>query len=39
MTDEQAYLLIAISRHETGNWSSSAFKNKNNFGGLWVQMD
>lgn len=34
MTDEQAYLLIAISRHETGNWSSSAFKNKNNFGGL-----
>lgn len=34
MTDEQAYLLIAISRHETGNWTSSAFKNKNNFGGL-----
>ena len=34
MTDEQVYLLIAISRHETGNWSSSAFKNKNNFGGL-----
>lgn len=34
MTDEQAYLLIAISRHETGNWTSSAFKSKNNFGGL-----
>lgn len=34
MTDDQAYLLIAISRHETGNWTSSAFKNKNNFGGL-----
>lgn len=34
MTDEQAYLLIAISKHETGNWTSSAFKNKNNFGGL-----
>lgn len=34
MTDEQAYLLIAISRHETSNWTSSAFKNKNNFGGL-----
>ena len=34
MTNKQAYLLIAISRHETGNWTSSAFKNKNNFGGL-----
>lgn len=34
MTDDQAYLLIAISRHETGNWTSSAFKNKNNFGGI-----
>lgn len=34
MTDEQAYLVIAISKHETGKWISSAFKNKNNFGGL-----
>lgn len=34
MTDNQAYLVIAISKHETGNWTSSAFKNKNNFGGL-----
>lgn len=34
MTDDQAYLLIAISKHETGNWTSAAFKNKNNFGGL-----
>lgn len=34
MTDNQAYLIIAISKHETGNWTSSAFKNKNNFGGL-----
>lgn len=34
MTDGQAYLIIAISKHETGKWTSSAFKNKNNFGGL-----
>ena len=31
---EQAILVIAISKHETGNWTSKAFKNKNNFGGV-----
>lgn len=31
---EQAYILVAISRHETGNWTSNAFKIKNNFGGI-----
>ena len=34
MTHEQAILVVAISKHETGNWTSSAFKNKNNFGGI-----
>ena len=34
MTHEQALLVVAISKHETGNWTSSAFKNKNNFGGM-----
>ena len=34
LTDNQAILLIAISRHETGNWTSKAFKNNNNFGGI-----
>ncbi|MBL8956031.1 MAG: peptidoglycan-binding protein, partial [Myxococcaceae bacterium] len=27
-------LLVAISRHETGNWTSSAFRNKNNAMGI-----
>lgn len=31
---EQALLLLAISKHETGNWTSNAFKNKNNLGGV-----
>lgn len=34
MTHEQAILVVAISKHETGNWKSNAFKNKNNFGGV-----
>lgn len=34
MTHKQALLVVAISRHETGNWTSSAFKNRNNFGGM-----
>ena len=34
MTHKQALLVVAISRHETGNWTSPAFKNKNNFGGM-----
>lgn len=34
MTHKQALLVVAISRHETGNWTSNAFKTKNNFGGI-----
>ena len=35
LTHEQAILLVAISRHETGNWTSDLYKNNNNFGGLY----
>lgn len=34
LTQKQALLVISISRHETGNWTSKAFKNNNNFGGI-----
>lgn len=34
LTHEQAILVVSISRHETGNWKSNAFINKNNFGGV-----
>ena len=34
LTKEQAMLLISISRHETGAWTSKAFVNDNNFGGI-----
>lgn len=34
MNEEQAKITIAISRWETGNYTSSAFKNKNNVGGM-----
>lgn len=34
LTHNQALLLISISRHETGYWSSENFLNKNNFGGI-----
>lgn len=34
MLKEQAFLILAISKHETGNWRSNAFKNKNNIGGI-----
>ena len=34
LTRNQALLIISISRHETGNWTSKAFKNNNNFGGI-----
>jgi len=33
-TKDQAILAISISRHETGNWTSKAFNDKNNFGGI-----
>ncbi len=35
LTHEQAILLIAISKHETGNWTSDLYKNNNNFGGIY----
>lgn len=35
LTDEQSYLTVAISQHETGNYTSDAFKNKNNVGGVF----
>ena len=34
LSHEQAMMIVAISKHETGNWTSRAFKNKNNFGGV-----
>lgn len=34
LTQKQALLVISISRHETGNWTSKAFKNNHNFGGI-----
>lgn len=34
MNEEQTKITIAISRWETGNYTSSAFKNKNNVGGM-----
>lgn len=35
LTEKQAFLLVAISKHETGNWTSKLFKENNNFGGLY----
>lgn len=35
LTHEQAILVIAISKHETGNWTSDLYKNNNNFGGIY----
>ena len=35
LTHEQAVLVVAISKHETGNWTSYNFKEKNNLGGLY----
>ena len=34
LSHNQALLLISISRHETGNWTSKAFTKNNNFGGI-----
>lgn len=34
LTKEQAIIVVSISRHETGNWTSKAFNDKNNFGGI-----
>lgn len=35
LTDEQSFLTVAISKHETGNYTSSAFNNQNNLGGIF----
>lgn len=35
LTHEQAILVVAISKHETGNWTSTLYKNNNNFGGVY----
>lgn len=35
LTDEQSFLTVAISQHETGNYTSDAFKSKNNVGGVF----
>lgn len=35
LTHEQAILVIAISKHETGSWTSDLYKNHNNFGGIY----
>lgn len=34
LDQNQALIVVSISRHETGNWTSKAFKNNNNFGGI-----
>lgn len=34
LTKDQAILVVSISRHETGNWTSKAFHNNYNFGGI-----
>lgn len=35
LTNEQSYLLLAISKHETGRWTSNLFNNNNNLGGIY----
>jgi hypothetical protein len=35
LTDEQSLMTVAISIHETGKYTSDAFKNKNNVGGVF----
>lgn len=35
MTEEQSKVAIAISKHETGSYTSPLFKNANNIGGLY----
>lgn len=34
LTKDQAILIVSISRHETGNWTSKAFTENHNFGGI-----
>ena len=35
LNDEQAKIAVAITKHETGTYTSSLFKNNNNIGGLY----
>lgn len=34
LSKEQAFIVVSISRHETGKWTSKAFLEKNNLGGI-----
>lgn len=34
LSREQAFIVVSISRHETGKWTSKAFLEKNNLGGI-----
>lgn len=34
LTTNQGYMLMAISKHETGDWTSSIYKNYHNMGGI-----
>ena len=34
LSHNQAIIVVSISAHETGYWTSSVFKEKNNFGGV-----
>ena len=34
LTREQSLIVVSISAHETGYWTSRVFKTKNNFGGV-----
>lgn len=34
LSREQAFIVLSISRHETGKWTSKAFLEKNNLGGI-----
>lgn len=33
-TEEQALIMVSISQHETGSWTSKLYKESNNFGGI-----
>ena len=35
LNNEQAYIILAISKHETGYWRSNLFINNNNLGGIY----
>lgn len=39
LNEDQAKITIAISKHETGSYTSSLFKNNNNIGGLYNSND